>query len=203
MIIPTWQAVMEGRQTQIRVLATENHTDDRTLAYDAYEWPDLRERVRLPQTSVVFTGANSGDLRIKWQVGKSYAVQPGRGYPAVMWRHDPAKFYIAHNRVYGVSAKDWKAVHLESGWQEARILLTGIRQEHLQDISEEDANAEGFVARMINPSDYYVNYANAAAEYMSAKDVFEQVWRNIHTKSGTRWEDNPLTWVLEFELVEN
>ena len=67
----------------------------------------------------------------------------------------------------------------------ARIVVTAIRQEHVQDITEEDALAEGCDD---------LNY------YESARDEYMVLWDSIQP-SGRRWADNPEVWVIEFELV--
>jgi hypothetical protein len=59
------------------------------------------------------------------------------------------------------------------------IVIKSIRQERLQDVSGEDVRAEGFRTR----------------------EEFHETWNKVHTKRGRRWEDSPLVWVLEFELV--
>jgi hypothetical protein len=69
------------------------------------------------------------------------------------------------------------------------IQINGIHLEHLQDITEDDAIAEGARAW------------DADLIGVSARDSFSGLWNTIHTKRGERWEDNPLVWVLEFEVV--
>jgi hypothetical protein len=61
-----------------------------------------------------------------------------------------------------------------------RIRINFIRGELLQLISEDDAKAEG---------------VNSVLEYC-------ELWQSINGKKGTRWEDNPLVWVIGFELVK-
>jgi uncharacterized protein YhfF len=61
----------------------------------------------------------------------------------------------------------------------ARIRLKHIHRESLKTISIEDAHAEG---------GYTI-------------EEFTSMWNSFHTQTGTRWEDNPLVWVLAFELV--
>lgn len=61
------------------------------------------------------------------------------------------------------------------------IRITNIRYEHLHDITEQDACAEGVAS---------------VAEY-------RELWQAINgNKKGCRWGDNPEVWVLEFELVQ-
>lgn len=140
----THELVLEGKKSQTRRLCKPN---ERLLTTSNNKWVDI--------------ALDNGD-RVKWAVGKTYAVQPGRGKKAV-----------------------------------GRIRLTGIRQEHVQDITEADAVAEGMKTQ----------YLEAVAHYAWWVDIdpiedFARTWGNIHTKPGTRWADSPLVWVLEFKLVE-
>jgi hypothetical protein len=77
---------------------------------------------------------------------------------------------------------------------EPRITLriTDIRVERLQDISEEDAKAEG-----VKPLDYAAHHV--AAGY-GARIAFEQLWTTINGPGA--WEANPWVWVISFERVK-
>lgn len=103
--------------------------------------------------------------RRHWQVGRTYAVQPGRGAPQV-----------------------------------GRIRLTAIRQQRLQDISPSGALAEG-----ISPIEdhgvtlYTIN--RTGLYYFSPQEGFTGLWNSLNRKPGERWHDNPLVYVLEFEVV--
>ena len=95
--------------------------------------------------------------------------------------------------------REWKSPTCMPRWA-SRILLeiTNIRVERLQDISEEDAEKEGFVssARKVfieGHEDYYGLYAT---------DKFMKSWRNLNAKRGFPWELNPWVWVIEFKVVE-
>jgi hypothetical protein len=46
-------------------------------------------------------------------------------------------------------------------------------------------------------------YCQGAGAMASPAMVYEQLWQSINTRPGTRWEDNPLCWVLTFELAES
>lgn len=100
--------------------------------------------------------------RVKWRVGDDYAVQPGRGKPGAWYNREP------------------------DDWRPLRIRLLDIRQERLQDISQEDVLAE-----------------IGAVEPFEAKHLwqFYEVWNAINTRAGDRWADNPLVWALTFEVV--
>jgi len=79
-----------------------------------------------------------------------------------------------------------------------RIRITNIRREHVQDISEADAIAEGMTDTYF---DGLPSYKNRVIPGHLCRAAFADTWTTIHTKPGTRWEDDPEVWVLEFELV--
>ena len=65
--------------------------------------------------------------------------------------------------------------------------ITGVRVERLQDITEEDATAEGIEA--IKPS--MCCYTN--------RYCFEVLWDSLNAKRGYGWAVNPWVWVIEFK----
>ena len=83
----------------------------------------------------------------------------------------------------------------------ARLFLKvkDIRVERLQDITEEDAIAEGILwnrARKINELEKSNNIID------NAKALFMRLWDSINSKRGYGWDLNPWVWVVEFERVE-
>lgn len=117
----------------------------------------------------------------KWPA--TYAVQPKRGQPAVWWLEEDGE--VGHSMPYVETSfggrQDITAYLKSRGFRPARIRITAIRRERLQDITEEDARAEG---------------VDSVAEY-------RELWESINGKTkGARWADNPDVFVLTFELVK-
>jgi len=154
----TWKQVMYGVKTQTRRIKKDH------------------ERGRYGALGTINAVEHATTGRVKWAVGRDYAVQPGRGESSIM-----------------------------------RIRITAIRLERLQEISEADAKAEGmtrserlkFDAQQGIKSKMIVKGGGGHfLPTLSAQDCFRLLWSEIHTRVGTRWEDNPQVWVLEFELAE-
>ncbi|MGQ5788520.1 hypothetical protein ACUNI0_14430 [Serratia sp. IR-2025] len=89
-----------------------------------------------------------------------------------------------------------------------RILLeiTAVRVERLNDISEEDARAEGVRAIENNFGngaaycDYLLpNQDDFAEWYNRANDSFKSLWKSIYGVEN--WRANPWVWVIEFRRV--
>ena len=71
-------------------------------------------------------------------------------------------------------------------WRE----ITGVRPERLQEITEEDAIAEGCQEVLV--SDEKIGYY-----WKSARLVFSQLWDSLHGKGA--WDSNPWVWRYEFK----
>jgi len=76
-----------------------------------------------------------------------------------------------------------------------RIRIAGLRRERVQDISGEDAKAEGAGAM--------VKYSPGLHHYsLGYRNGFKVLWDSIYKKAPHRWENNPEVWVVEFEVEE-
>jgi hypothetical protein len=77
------------------------------------------------------------------------------------------------------------------------LKITAVRQERLQGISEEDAEAEGFsLSETFAP--LTMQYRRAMA-----RDAFKDKWHELYGDApNKRWEANPWVWVISFERVE-
>lgn len=75
----------------------------------------------------------------------------------------------------------------------SRILLeiTAVRVELLQDIAEEQAEAEG-----VN----FLRHVPDADETLTASQLFECLWSSINGDES--WNGNPWVWVVEFKRIE-
>jgi len=84
----------------------------------------------------------------------------------------------------------WKpSIHMPR-WA-CRILLeiTAVRVERLNDISEEDAKAEGVKAGVC-----------PGHEHMMHQVAFRELWQSIY--GAESWRANPWVWVIEFKRAE-
>ena len=88
----------------------------------------------------------------------------------------------------GESPCHWRSSIFMPRWA-SRITLeiTDVRIERLQDISEDDAEAEGAHG-----------YTNAA----SPIDFFICLWNSLNTKRNFGWDMNPWVWVISFKRIE-
>lgn len=154
--------VLNGDKTQTRRIIKPGEYA-MVRIYEGYEWQEAADADTWPFCDIVSVHTSSG--RVKWVVGKDYAVQPGRGKKAV-----------------------------------GRIRVTRIWRERVQDITEDDAHAEGV---RISPLLEGGNSALAAVFFVlysgGYRGLFKNLWNHVHGDGA--WDRNDLVWVIEFERV--
>ncbi|GAA5557173.1 hypothetical protein Asch01_01891 [Acinetobacter schindleri] len=88
----------------------------------------------------------------------------------------------------------WKpSIHMPRSASRLLLEITKIRVEQIQDITKEDAKAEGF-DYSTTPSAIEMGYS------IGARTNFRHTWEGIY---GTEsWDQNPWVWVIEFKVVQ-
>ena len=97
------------------------------------------------------TAVRDANKRLKWEVGRDYAVSPGRGKAGVWWKPDTDEWRSRDDGGGHPYYDEWcndedgntEKTLRENGYTPLRIRLLEIRREPLQNISEADATAEG------------------------------------------------------------
>lgn len=195
------RAILDGRKTQTRRAVKPQHGAD-VVVTDGQVWRPSRTDYD-GYASCPF--GKPGDrlwVRETWIPGY-YHDPDGEGGPMV------SIIYAADNGDAMVKApsyelaEDWSYSYSEDGdppparrspvsmprWA-SRITLeiTDVRVQRLQDISEEDAIAEGVVCPRLG------TYG------MNPETVFRALWDSI-AKPGALWRDNPWVWAISFKRV--
>lgn len=96
----------------------------------------------------------------------------------------------------------WKpSIHMPRAACRILLEITAVRVERLQDISEEQARAEG-VRQMRDGSGCWVSQegpGGLVTPWPTAKEAFSDLWRSIN--GAESWAANPWVWVVEFKRV--
>ncbi len=74
--------------------------------------------------------------------------------------------------------------------------IINIRVEQLQEITREDAAAEGMSFLDSSTGRHQMCDGESAAQYM-----FQTRWDSLNAKRGYSWESNPWVWVIEFKKL--
>jgi len=88
------------------------------------------------------------------------------------------------------------SIHMPRWASRIELEITGMRVERLQEISEEDARAEGIVWKRKRGDEI-----DPRTERF-AKPVFAATWDLINARRDCGWCSNPFVWVIEFKAVQ-
>ncbi|MED5545738.1 MAG: hypothetical protein VYD90_10855 [Pseudomonadota bacterium] len=102
----------------------------------------------------------------------------------------------------------WKpSIHMPRWASRLWLEVTEVRVQRVQDISEEDARAEGLVeyslegpGGMTIPCWHWLSGMDDDELYTSAVSAFRALWNSLHTKPGETWADNPWVVAVSFDV---
>lgn len=127
-------------------------------------------------------------VREKWIVDEMYDGVPPRelsGQQTVDYPATDIPFHLGRKR---------PSIHMPRWASRVDLLITGVKVERLQDISEEDAKAEGAPCELHRLDSVRLD---ANSNYRSG---FERIWTDINGEES--WADNPWVWVVSFERIK-
>lgn len=91
----------------------------------------------------------------------------------------------------------WRpSIHMPRWASRITLEITGVRVERLNDISDEDAKAEGVPKSHKFPD----TYLTPKGDFADADIAFQRLWESIHGEEN--WQANPWVWVIEFKRIE-
>ena len=104
-----------------------------------------------------------------------------------------------------VRSDRWRpSIHMPRWASRITLEIVSVRVERLQDISEEDAQAEGVPNTCQVPFDEYDEPPSVSVGFNDpcgfSRDNFRTLWDDIN--GPDLWESNPWVWVVEFKRVE-
>jgi hypothetical protein len=130
------------------------------------------------------------------QVYVAYAATPRTGF-----RPKPDRALITYLDEHTPLERDrqllgpWKpAIHMPRAFSHITLEVTRVRVERLQDITEEDARAEGV-------SDVRAAEPGPPFEGAPHRKLFSWLWDEIN-EDRAPWSSNPFVWVVEFKRVQ-
>ena len=221
---PMVLAILEGRKTMTRRALNERDLAVFAAAADLGECGRFLEGESITpgdrkNHSMLCRYGDPGDrlwVRETFQPILADGVDPGAAnyktgsgwrasYPATDGR---IEFYDLNEE--GLSDRCKPAIHMPRWASRTLLEITSTRVERLQEITEEDAAAEGVeLAHPGTPSSWYKDYAaSKAADALqdpyhglmpSAYDSFASLWASINGIDS--WDANPWVWVVEFRRV--
>jgi hypothetical protein len=142
------------------------------------------------------------------------ADERGCSAPPCGCPRDGAPVYFAHpranpNYTTNMDENQWKpSIHMPRFASRILLEITDIRVERVQEISEQDAIAEGINCVQFRPADgfpicdgYMVGEDDGKTPLeASAKNSFRALWTSIYGDSA--WSKNEWVWVITFKAAE-
>lgn len=94
-----------------------------------------------------------------------------------------------------LNGKNRPGIHMPLWASRITLLVSEVRVERLQDISEEDAVAEG-IERAPWRSDKWLNYLHPSGAFVDPVDSYRSLWESINGPGS--WATNP--WVVAYSF---
>ena len=175
-----------------------------------YFWPEIGSRAVVEWKRCPF--GQRGDrlwVREPWRTLSSFDSAPPReiGKRAqIQYLADDSLNY--GDRTVALPGKKRVARYMCRWMSRINLEITGIRVERLQDISEEDAKAEGIAwsnfgkdqYNQPHPGWHWKHNAGPDQSHHQAKYAFGNLWSHINGPSAS-WYTNPWVWVVEFKRI--
>lgn len=96
---------------------------------------------------------------------------------------------------------NWRpSIHMPRWASRITLEITDVRVERVQEISEEDARAEG-CSDDEDPGWRPTYNDPDSGGQPSCRRTFEWLWSSIYNAKGFGWDANPWVWVIEFRRV--
>lgn len=232
---PMVRAILEGRKTQTRRVMKPQPVYDPELSqkvhtfgndkggwyweaknkgtwYNWDGWPGFDCRIYLDGP---YQPGDSLWVRETWAVIKSFdnlapsEIPKGSARWPTVWYAEPERAAASIKNTGAPIGKIRPSIFMPRWASRITLEVVNVRVECLQDISEDDAKAEGIVNRVENRTEpggvfTYSRYGlpewdwNQCSDY-SFKDGYKRLWDSINAaRPGCAWQDNPWVWVVEF-----
>ena len=171
------EKIVSEEKTQTRRLVTDKHSAFTNGKIVIEYWNDKR-----------FEYPKNCKSRIKWEVGKDYSVQPGRGAKGVLWcsKCKETNLQTDYTTHFCDLKKTWYFENL-------RIRITSIEKQRLLDITRDEVEKEGF-KHEINFYGYFLRVTKKHQPLSLQKANELNVLYEVR-----KW--NPFVWVISFEKV--
>ncbi|UAN58976.1 hypothetical protein [Serratia sp. JSRIV004] len=220
------RAILDGRKTQTRrVMKPQpepcDYVDEHGKPRGGHSWPSNIFQTMLHVEEELQNGKGDwvglvgdacpfGDIGDRLWVRETFMDLTGTGIEAITGQFE-GYTYRADTTPYGDEVrKEYKlkwtpSLHMPRKACRLVLEITAVRVERLNDISEEDAKAEGvgsatwFAANGV-PEDKWESLGEHEALQPSHINRFATLWESIY--GAESWQANPWVWVIEFKRVE-
>lgn len=196
---PMVRAIQEGRKTQTRRVVWHPLALHAKLILGPHdgEWWDC---VQQDDTGgqILCPYGKPGD---RLWVRETWRCHGGREYE--YQKHQPSIRYRADSDLVDAVSAEWRrSIHMPRWASRITLEIVSVRVEMLQDISEEDAKAEGADFGFWHPEQGVFSEPTDEEDEQNScyRDGFGFIWESINGPGS--WDLNPWVWVVEFKEVK-
>lgn len=216
------RAILDGRKTQMRRVVKPQpdgvSSDGRPFVYKTVSvvrdhaiehvgGPDGKPESRYVDIVKCPYGAIGDRLWVREKIG--IQLTPCDAYPNGLVEY-AADYHNGVDFIHEGGGSAWTpSIHMPRWSSRITLEITGVRVERVQDISEDDAKAEGAepwfragdgAKEISNGTEYSIE--NVPEDKRLYRIGFEYLWNSINAKRGYGWNSNPFVWVIEFKRVD-
>jgi hypothetical protein len=187
---PMVQAILEGRKTQTRRIIKPQPADEPTFMPNApLDWHDEWKpwKWETHEGESISKHCRYGELGDLLWVRESWFWEGDTSYKDI--QPIGTFWYKADDKGDGFSPARWKpSIHMPKEAARIWLKITNVKAQLLQNITEEDAKAEG-----VETLGLYPGYD------ISARGKFNGLWSLINGNES--WDLNPWVWVVSFKVL--
>lgn len=213
---PMVRAMLEGRKTQTRRVVKCSHLDyGGAGGKDSTEWNDPAFWGYECENGewVMLEATEKGDHQLPCPYGvpgdriwvrESFATVNPRAGCELNRRpeFDGVRYMATWDKAHHGG---WKpSIHMPRWASRITLEVTGVRVERLQEISEEDAIAEGIERSEFGGWKHYPHEGDycACGDWKMPQNSFMSLWQSLDNYGPDSWAANPWVWVIEFKRLE-
>jgi len=189
------RAILDGAKTQTRrIIKNQPEIDDRGYISDSYWINKPFEGLLLPKIDDLVMYCPYGKPGDRLWVRETHALMDDSHCACYesCGKCVVGKYAYKSDGKWDDFIEKWTpSIHMPRRASRIDMEVTERRIERLQDISEEDAIAEG--VRMTD------EYTGCADDIDSHVHAYKFLWKSINGKGS--WDLNPFVWVVEFKVI--
>ena len=193
------RAIMDGRKTCTRRIVKDGIPDDAMWGYTAFT-----PKGYISCRGLYADGYGEGFFKLPYQPEDILYVRETWGHPISL--NSDKQYVFRADKIAESGFKNdshiWHpSIHMPKEAARIWLKVTDARVERLQDMTDDDAEAEG----AIDNRGFIHSPENEYDRIYTAREHFIEIWDRTIKKSDIDrygWDANPWVWVIEFEWCE-
>lgn len=200
------RAILDGRKTKTR-REIKPQPKGRFVGPEDYFRAVVGRDGELKPSSKSYFGITDEDG--EWSINCPYGQVGDRLWVRETFAIDPHAHLTGHRKVlYKTDSIDpdypikWRpSIHMLRWASRINLEITGVKVERLNEISEQDAIAEGIEQSKPGIEPIRFKYYKDGKFTLLPRHSFESLWESINGEGS--WALNPFVWVISFKRVQS